>query len=111
MKQRAITAIATYLEHSGWGRLTRVRCVGEDDYIVGIEDARDGRVQLLHSASDLGMWLRSFADGRCLMPVAGICGRCDRLHVDRDVDGELLANCIGCCAELMAVGAERLLMG
>lgn len=34
------------------------------------------------------------------MPAAAICGRCDRLHVDRDVDAELHP----VCAELMVVG-------
>lgn len=108
MQQRAVTLIATYLSHRPLGRMTRVRCVGVDDYIVAIEDIRDGRTQLLHSARDLGTWLRSFIDGRCIQPGAAICGRCDRLHVDRDVDGELLANCIACCTELTVLGAERM---
>ncbi len=111
MKQRAVTIIATYLSKRPLGRLVRVRPVGADDYIVAIEDVRDGRTHLIHSAGDLGQWLRSFKEGRCMRPVAAICGRCDRLHTDRDVDGELLANCIRCCAELMVVGAERLMMG
>lgn len=109
MQQRAVTIIATYLERSRRGRLVRARCVGRDDYIVAIEDVRDGRTQLLHSARELGTWLRSFKEGRCLQPGAAICGRCDRLHVDRDVDGELLENCIGCCTELMVLGAARML--
>ncbi len=44
-----------------------------------------------------------------MRPAVAICGRCDRLHTDRDMDGELLANCIGCCVELIVVGAERML--
>ena len=111
MKQRAVTIIATYLSKRPLGRLVRVRCVGPDDYIVAIEDVRDGRTQLLHSPSDLRVWLTSFKDGRCVVPGAAICGRCDRLHIDRDADGELLPNCIACCTELMAVGAEHLLRG
>ncbi len=107
MKQRTVTIIATYLASRPIGRLVRVRNAGDDDYLIAIEDVRDGRTQLIHSARDLGLWLRSFKDGRCVMPAAAICGRCDKLHVDRDVDAELLENCIGCCAELMVVGAEE----
>lgn len=109
MKQRAVTIIATYLSKRPLGRLVRVRCVGTDDYIVAIEDVRDGRTQLLHSPGDLRRWLESFKNGECVRPAVAICGRCDRLHTDVDVDGELLANCIGCCVELIVVGAERLL--
>ncbi len=111
MKQRTVTIIATYLSERPLGRLVRIRRVGEDDYVIAIEDVRDGRTQLIRSARDLGLWLRSFKPGRCVIPAAAICGRCDRLHVDRDVDGQLLENCIGCCAELMVVGAEELLNG
>jgi hypothetical protein len=108
MTQPAVTIIATYLSKRPLGRLVRVRCVGTDDYIVAIEDVRDGRTQLLHSPGDLRRWLDSFKAGECVMPGVAICGRCDRLHVDRDVDNELLTNCIGCCAELIVVRAERL---
>jgi hypothetical protein len=109
MNQRRVTATTIYLSMSGRGRLTKVRSVGSDDYIVAIEDVRDGRTHLLHTATGLGKWLGSFEQGRCIQPTAAICGRCDQLHVDRDVDGELLINCIGCCAELMVVGAEWML--
>ncbi len=107
MKQRAVTIIATYLANRPLGRLVRVRCVGIDDYMLAIEDVRDGRTHLIHSTDDLGAWLKSFKAGRCLRPAAAICGRCDRLHVDRDHDRELLATCIGCCTQLMVLGAER----
>ncbi len=109
MNQRTITIIATYLSVSRRGRLTKVRSVGSDDYIVGIEDVRDGRTHLLHAPTDLGRWLESFEQGRCIQPAAAICGRCDRLHVDRDVDGELLVHCVSCAGELIAVGAESFL--
>ncbi len=109
MKQRAVTIIATYLAKRPLGRLTRVRSAGLDDYMLAIEDVRDGRTHLIHSPDDLGVWLKSFKAGRCLQPAAAICGRCDKLHVDRDHDGELLANCIRCCGELIVVGAERFL--
>ncbi len=109
MKQRAVTIIATYLAKRPLGRLTRVRSVGSDDYMLAIEDVRDGRTHLIHSPDDLGVWLKSFKAGRCLQPAAAICGRCDKLHVDRDVDNELLPSCIPCWTELSVVGAEILL--
>jgi hypothetical protein len=89
--------------------MVRVRSVGEDDFIVAIEDVRDGRTQLIHSSVDLRHWLQSFVDGICIIPAAAICGRCDRLHIDRDVDGELLKDCIPCSGELVALGAEMFL--
>ena len=109
MNQRGVTLIATYLSKRPLGRIVQVRPVGEDDYIVAIDDRRDGRTQLIHSSGDLRLWFESFRHGECLTPVAGICARCNKLHVDRDVDGELLANCIACAGELIGVGAEMLL--
>ena len=106
MNQRGVTLIATYLEKRPLGRIVQVRNVGENDYIIAIEDLRDGRTQLIHSAGDLRVWLESFRQGRCVLPAAAICGRCNKLHVDRDVDGELLANCIRCSAELIVLAAE-----
>lgn len=109
MNQRGVTIMATYLDNRPLGRIVQVRNVGEDDYIIAIEDLRDGRTQLIHSAGDLRVWLESFRQGRCVLPAAAICGRCNKLHVDRDVDGELLANCIGCSAELIVLAAEGLM--
>lgn len=106
MNQRAVSILATYLTRRPLGRLTQLRRVSHDDYIVAIKDSRDGRTQLIHSSGDLRQWLKSFPRGECVMPAAAICGRCDRLHIDRDFDGELLNHCIGCCAELIEVGAE-----
>ncbi len=106
MNQRGVTLIATYLSKRPLGRIVQVRPVGEDDYIVAIDDRRDGRTQLIHSSGDLRLWFESFRQGECLIPAAGICARCNKLHVDRDVDGELLANCIGCAGELIGAGLE-----
>jgi len=53
MNQRGVTILATYLEKRPLGRMVRVRNVGEDDFIVAIEDLRDGRTQLIHSSRDL----------------------------------------------------------
>ncbi len=109
MNQRGVTILATYLEKRPLGRLVRVRKVGDDDFIVAIEDLRDGRTQLIHSSDDLRRWLQSFVNGECIIPAAAICGRCDKLHIDRDVNGELLQDCIPCSADLIEVGAEMFL--
>ncbi|MDQ3986862.1 MAG: hypothetical protein M3280_10265 [Actinomycetota bacterium] len=109
MNQRGVRIIATYLDKRPLGRIVQVRKVGDDDYIVAIDDVRDGRTQLLHSSGDLRLWLESFRHGECPTPAAGICGRCDRLHIDRDVDGEFLSNCIPCAGHLIEVGAALFL--
>lgn len=83
--------------------------MGEDDYLVAIDDLRDGRTQLIYSAGDLRWWLDTFRHGECLVPCAAICARCDRLHIDRDVDAELLTNCAACSGALLIVGAEMFL--
>ncbi len=109
MNQRGVGLIASYLSKRPLGRIVQVRPVGGDDYIVAVEDRRDGRTQLIHSSGDLRLWFESSRHGECLIPAAGICARCDKLHVDRDVDGELLAHCIACSGELIGVGAEMFL--
>lgn len=76
MNQRGVTIIATYLDKRPLGRIVQVRNVGEDDYILAIDDVRDGRTQLIHSAGDLRLWLESFRHGECLPPAAAVCGRC-----------------------------------
>jgi hypothetical protein len=53
MNQRAVTVIANYLSKRPLGRIARLRPVGDDDYILAINDIRDGRTQLIHSAGDL----------------------------------------------------------
>ena len=106
MNQRGVTILATYLEKRYMGQIVRVRKVSDDDYIVAIEDVRDGRTQLIHSSRDLRKWLQSFVDGECAIPAAAICARCDKLHVDKDIGGELLSNCIPCCGDLIEVGAK-----
>jgi hypothetical protein len=106
MKQRAVAIVADYLSHRPMGRVVRVMKTGEDDYLMSIEDVRDGRVQLIHSTGDLETWLTSFEQGRCRQPVGAICGVCDRIHGDRDIDGELFQNCVRCQAELVEVVAE-----
>ena len=106
MKQRVVVLIATYLERRVRGRIVRVRPCGDDDYIMGIEDVRDGRTHLLHSLGDVEEWLESFKQGRCFQPAAAICGVCDKLHMDRGLDSEWMRNCVTCEAELIEVYAE-----
>lgn len=106
MKQRAVALVADYLSKRPKGRVVRVMKTGEDDYLMGIEDVRDGRVQLIHDTSDLEAWLASFREGRCNQPVGAICGVCYRIHSDRDFDGELFPNCVTCQVELVEIFAE-----
>ena len=44
--------------------------------------------------------------GECLQPAFGLCGCCGSIHADRDVDGEVFGNCIGCQADLVEVALE-----
>jgi hypothetical protein len=110
MNQRGVTLIATYLAKRPLGRIVQVRNVGDDDYLVAVEDRRDGRTQLIHSSGDLRLWFESFRHGECLIPAAGICARCGKLYVDRDIDGELLAHCLPCCGVLIEAGAHLMLI-
>ena len=105
MKQRAVAMLGDDPAHRPKGRVVRVLKTGEDDYVMGIEDARDGRVHLVHSPSDLEIWLESFRQGRCLQPAAAICDVCDRIQADRGFDGELLRHCVSCQVELTEVFA------
>jgi len=106
VKQRAVAIVAEYLSHRPLGRIVQVRNVGDDDYIVAVEDRRDGRVHVVKAPRDLEAWLKSFKTGECLQPACGLCGRCERIHTDRDVDGEVLPTCMRCQAELVEVATE-----
>lgn len=53
MNQRALAIIADLLSKRPMGRVVRVMETGDDDYLMGVEDVRDGRVQLIHATSDL----------------------------------------------------------
>jgi hypothetical protein len=106
MKQRAVAIVADYLSHRPLGRVVGLKPIGDDDYVLAIEDLRDGRVHIVKTARDLEPWLESFKTGECLQPAFGLCGRCNGIHTDRDVDGEVFANCIRCQAELVEVALE-----
>lgn len=80
--------------------------IGLNDYALAIEDRRDGRTHLLRTPQDLGVWLKSFETGECLVPVLGLCGRCDTIHGDHDANGEVFGICIPCQAELVEVALE-----
>ena len=106
MKQRAVAIVAEYLSRRGRARIVWLKRVGLDDYVLAIEDRRDGRVHLLRTPRDLAVWLRSFEAGECLQPAVGLCGRCDRIHDDHDLHGELFPNCIACQVDLVDVALE-----
>ena len=101
MKQRAVAIVADYLSHRPLGRVVGLKPIGDDDYVLAIEDIRDGRVHVVRAPSDLEPWLKSFKNGECMQPALGLCGRCNAIHADRDVDGEVFSNCIRCQADLV----------
>lgn len=106
MNQRAVALVADYLSKRPKGRIVRVMPMQEGDYLMAIEDRRDGRVQLIQSIGDLERWIESFRQGVCVQPVGAICFVCDGIHTDRGLDGELFTNCVGCQVELLDVVAE-----
>jgi hypothetical protein len=89
MKQRAVTIVADYLLHRPLGRVVGLKAIADDDCVLAIEDIRDGRVHVVRTPSDLEPWLKSFKTGECIPPAFGLCGRCNAIHADRDVDGEV----------------------
>lgn len=103
MKQRAAAIVAEYLSHRPLGRVVGLKPIGDDDYVLAIEDLRDGRVHVMRTPRDLEPWLKSFKAGECLQPAFGLCGRCNDIHADRDVDGEVFGTCVGCQADLVEV--------
>lgn len=106
MKQRAVAIFAEYLSIRPLGRVVAVRPIGEDDYLLAIEDVRDGRVHVARTPRDLEPWLKSFKSGECLQPAFGLCGRCGGIHSDRDLDGEVFRTCMRCQADLVEVALE-----
>jgi hypothetical protein len=106
MKQRAVAIIVEYLAQRTLGRLVGLKSLTSDDYVMAIEDVRDGRVHLMRTPRDLEPWLSSFKAGECLLPPFGMCSRCGRIHPDRDVDGEVLGTCVRCQAVLVEVALQ-----
>jgi hypothetical protein len=107
LKQRSIRIIADYLAHRPIGRIVTALPVGDDDYLVSIEDRRDGREHVMHTPDDLEVWLESFREGRCLEPTRAFCDCCGELHSDHDVDGQLFELCTNCQVELTAASFEE----
>ncbi len=46
----------------------RAVAIADDEYVLAIEDIRDGRVHVVRTPSDLEPWLRSFKNGECVQP-------------------------------------------
>lgn len=88
-------------------RVVRVKQLDADEYLMPIEERRDGRCHPVTTVGDLQTWLLSFRDGRCLQPGYALCGVCDKAHADRGANGELLSNCISCTAELLVALSEE----
>lgn len=107
MKERAVRLIATYLSKRPLGRIVRVKRLDDDEYLIAVEDVRDGRTHLMICPDDLETWLTSFKQGQCPPVEAALCDRCDEAHADRDADGELFRNCIACQVELVTVAIEE----
>lgn len=56
---------------------------------------------------ELGIWLKSFKQGRCLRPSRGSCDCCGELHTEHDADGELFELCTSCQVELTVTSFEE----
>lgn len=77
--------------------------------MLAIVDVQDGRVHVIRTPRDLEPWLKSFKTGECVQRAFRLCGRCTGIHADRDVDGEVFANCIPCQAGLIVPSGCELL--
>jgi hypothetical protein len=106
MKQRAVALIADYLSHRPIGRIVGLKPVGDDDYVLAIEDVRDERVHVGRTPRDFEPWLKSVKEGRYVLPAFGLCGRCGEVHCDRDLDLEIFRTCIACQADLVELAVE-----
>lgn len=95
MKQRSLATLTEYLSHRPSGRIVGLKQVGDDDYVVAIEDVRDERVHVGRTPLDFEPWLKSVKEGRYVLPAFGLCGRCWEIHCDRDLDLEIFRTCVG----------------
>lgn len=102
----SIRKIADHLARRPIGRIVTVVPAGDDDYIISIEDRRDGREHLMEKVADFELWLGSFKQGRLLQPTKAFCDCCGDIHEDRDIDGDLFELCLVCQAELTAAAFE-----
>jgi len=106
MKQRSVAIVAEYLSHRPIGRIVGLKPVGDNDYVLAIEDVRDERVHVGRTPRDFEPWLRSVKEGRHVIPAFGLCGRCGEIHCDRDLDLEIFRMCIPCQADLVELALE-----
>ena len=72
MKQRAVALMADYLSYRAVGRIVGLKPIGDDDYVVAIEDVRDERVHVGRTPRDFEPWLRSIKEGRYVLPTFGL---------------------------------------
>lgn len=107
MNQRAVALVADYLSQRLKGRIVRVHEERAGDYLVAIEDVRDGRTHVVQTADELERWLRSFVEGRCYPASYGICELCGRTHSDRGLDLEVMSHCLRCTVELIEIDVDR----
>ena len=107
MNQRSIRRIADHLARRPIGRIVTVVPTGDDDYVISVEDRRDGREHVMETSKDLELWLDSFKQGRLLPPTKAFCDCCCKVHEDKDIDGELFELCMSCQAELTAFTFEQ----
>ena len=107
MDQASISRIADHLAHRPIGRIVTVVPTRDDDYIISIEDRRDGREHVMEDVQDFELWLESFKQGRLLQPTKAFCDCCCKVHTDKDIDGELFELCLVCQAELAAFTFEQ----
>ncbi len=74
MKQRAVAIFAEYLSIRPLGRVVAVEPIGDDDYVLAIEDIRDERVHVGRTPLDFEPWLKSVKEDRHIIPAFGPCG-------------------------------------
>ena len=107
MDQASIRKIADHLARRPIGRIVTVVPTSADDYIIAIEDRRDGREHVMEDVQDFELWLDSFKQGRLGQLTKAFCDCCCKVHTDKDLDGELFELCLGCQAELTASAFEQ----
>lgn len=77
----SVRALADYLAHQPSGCIVTAVPVGQGNYLVAIEDRRDGREHILETPDDLEAWLESFKQGRLLQPTKAFWDCCT--HIPR----------------------------
>jgi hypothetical protein len=106
MKQRAVALIADYVARRGIGRVFGLTPVGDEDYVLPIEDIRDERVNVGRTPHDFEPWLKSVKEGRYVLSAFGLCGRCGEIHCDRHADLEMFRTCNSCQVDLVELALE-----